>query len=251
MILAGLVLKLGGYGFLRYSTILFPEAHAYFSDIVIYGSLFSALFAGLFALRQFDLKKLIAYASVSHMSLGACALFVYNSYSVVGSLMMLIAHAFTAAALFMAIGFLYLRTGTKHGSYYGGLRYNMPKFTFFLFVCFLANISFPGTINFIAEFLMLLGFFESKSTNFLFIFVLFIVLFLNAAFMLLFYNKVSGSISNSADKVFFDLTPLEVITFALFTLPIFYWGIFPNDFLEVFNNDVRMHRLLTEHKRLY
>ena len=164
VILASLLLKLGGYGFLK---IMLPVTASNFTFIpIVYSlSLCGIVFGSLTTILQIDLKKLIAYSSIAHMSLVVLGLFSFNNYGVYGGVYLMIGHAFVSSGLFLAIGILYDRHHTRLVRYYGGLVQTMPVFAIILFILTLSNISFPGTSNFIGEFLILVGIAHTVSSN--------------------------------------------------------------------------------------
>jgi NADH-quinone oxidoreductase subunit M len=153
---------MGGYGFLRFSLPMFPIATVYFTPLVFTLSLLAALYASLTTLRQIDLKKIIAYSSVAHMSFVTVGIFTLNTQGIEGSIVLMLSHGLVSSALFLCVGILYDRYKTRILKYYGGLVQVMPLFTiFFLFFSF-CNIGFPGTSSFIGELLVLLGSFQSN-----------------------------------------------------------------------------------------
>ena len=160
VILAGILLKMGGYGFLRFSLPMFPLASIYFSPMVFVLSLVAAVYASLTTLRQIDLKKIIAYSSVSHMGFVTIGIFTLTIQGVEGSIILMLSHGLVSSALFLCIGVLYDRHHTRIIKYYGGLVQVMPIFTTFLMFFSFANIGFPGTSSFIGEILVLLGSFQ-------------------------------------------------------------------------------------------
>jgi NADH-quinone oxidoreductase subunit M len=163
VLLAGVLLKLGGYGFLRFSLSLFPNASSYFTPLIYTLSSFGVLYASLSTLQQVDLKKIIAYTSVGHMGLVVAGIFCQNTQGIFGAILLMIAHGITSPALFISIGFLYERYGTRITKYYGGLFHTMPIFSVFFIIFSLANLGLPATSNFVGEFLVLVGCFSSNS----------------------------------------------------------------------------------------
>ena len=160
VILAGILLKMGGYGFLRFSLPMFPLASVYFTPLVFALSLAAAVYASLTTLRQVDLKKIIAYSSVSHMGFVTIGIFTLTVQGIEGSIILMLSHGLVSSALFLCIGVLYDRHHTRIIKYYGGLVQVMPIFTTFLMFFSFANIGFPGTSSFIGEILVLLGSFQ-------------------------------------------------------------------------------------------
>ena len=152
VILAGVLLKLGTYGFVRYSIPLFPEASVYFTPLIYTLSIIGVIYASLTTLRQIDLKKIIAYSSVAHMGFVTLGLFSLNIQGIEGALFLMLSHGFVASALFLCIGVLYDRTHTRLVKYYGGLVHVMPLFSVFFLIFTMGNLSLPGTSSFVGEF---------------------------------------------------------------------------------------------------
>lgn len=158
--LAGILLKLGLYGLLRFSIILFPQATIYYTPMVYAVSVISIVYSSLTALRQLDLKKILAYSSIAHMNFAMLGLFSTSIEGFLGSLVLMISHGFTASALFISIGILYDRYHTKLLPYYGGLATVMPTFSTLFMVFIFSNLGLPGTSSFVGELLIILGSFE-------------------------------------------------------------------------------------------
>jgi proton-translocating NADH-quinone oxidoreductase chain M len=163
VLLAGILLKLGTYGFLRFLIPLFPYASIYFSPFVYMLCIIGIVYISLTTLRQIDLKKIIAYSSIAHMNFAVLGIFSFNLQGIEGSLFLMISHGIVSSALFICVGILYDRYHTRILAYYGGLAYNMPIFSFFFFLFTLANLSLPGTSSFIGEFLIILGIFQTNT----------------------------------------------------------------------------------------
>jgi len=161
VLLAGVLLKLGSFGFLRYSLFLFPQAALSYSWILLSLTSLAVAYSSFSTLRQLDLKRLVAYSSIAHMNYLMGGLFSHNLSAMVGSLLLQTAHGFSSSALFLCIGFLYERYGTRNLFYYGGLATVMPLFLIFFFWFSLANLGFPGTMNFLAELTIFLGLYET------------------------------------------------------------------------------------------
>jgi NADH-quinone oxidoreductase subunit M len=164
VILAGILLKLGGYGFLRVSLPFFPEANAYFTPLVYLMSIIAIIYTSLTTLQQTDLKRVIAYSSVHHMGFVTLGLFTLNLQGIEGSILLMISHGIVSGALFLCIGLLYDRHHTREIGYYGGIVYLMPVYSTIFFFFIMANISLPGTSSFPGEFMVLLGAFQSNTT---------------------------------------------------------------------------------------
>jgi NADH-quinone oxidoreductase subunit M len=161
VILAALLLKLGGYGFIRFLP-LFPYAYSFYSPAVFSLALLSIIFASMAAIRQIDLKKIIAYSSIAHMNLSILGVFSLTYQGLQGSLFLLLSHGLVSSALFFLVGILYDRYYTKLLKYYGGLVVKMPIFSIFFFLFSISNLAFPGTSNFISELLVLIGITEKN-----------------------------------------------------------------------------------------
>jgi NADH:ubiquinone oxidoreductase subunit 4 (subunit M) len=157
VLLAGILLKLGTYGMLRFLLPLFPYANNYFTPFVYLLSVIAIIYISCTALRQIDLKKIIAYASIAHMNYVVLGMFSLNINSYVGSIFLMLSHGLVSSALLFCIGMLYDRYKTRILKYYSGLVHFMPLFSFFFLMFTLANMSFPGSSNFIGEFLILLN----------------------------------------------------------------------------------------------
>lgn len=168
MILAGLLLKLGTYAFLRFSLILFPYANTYYTPVLFTLCILSIVFSSFTAIRQSDFKKIIAYSSIAHMNLVVLGIFSVHFEGLNGSVLQMVSHGFVSCGLFASIGVLYHRYHTRLIQYYSGVNHFMPIFTFFFLILVLANISLPGTSSFVGEFLLFLGiFFYSPFSTFL------------------------------------------------------------------------------------
>jgi NADH-quinone oxidoreductase subunit M len=168
MLLASLLLKLGGYGFLRFSLGMLHEGSAFFAPMVSMLSILGVVYGSLSTIRQIDLKRIIAYSSVAHMNLVMLGLFSYNQQGIEGATYLMVGHGVVSAALFFCVGVLYDRYHSRLLRYYGGLVTVMPLFAAALFMFTLANMSFPGTSNFLGEMLLFLGIFAKNSTVLIF-----------------------------------------------------------------------------------
>jgi NADH-quinone oxidoreductase subunit M len=162
IILASLLLKLGGYGFLRFSIPLFPVATKYYAPAVTILALCSVVYASLATIRQIDIKRIIAYSSIAHMNIAVLGLFSLTQQGIDGAIYIMLSHGIVSGALFFLIGVLYDRYHTRIIFYYGGLVQIMPLFSTVFFFCLIANIGFPGTCNFIGETLAITGIFLSN-----------------------------------------------------------------------------------------
>lgn len=187
VILAGVLLKMGGYGFLRFSLPIFPEASAYFADMVFWLSVVAIIYTSLVALVQSDMKKMIAYSSVAHMGFVTLGIFTATTQGIEGGIFQMISHGLISGALFLCVGVVYDRLHTRDMARYGGLVKNMPKYATLFMVFMLGSVGLPGTSGFVGEFLSLLGAFQVDTVVALFAAT---GVILGAAYMLLLYRKV-------------------------------------------------------------
>jgi len=157
VILAGILLKLGGFGFIRYSLGLFPDASAFFTPFMFVISILGIVYASITTVQQIDLKKIIAYSSVGHMGVVVIGIFSSASISILGSVFLMVSHGIVSGALFLCIGVLYERHHTRIIKYYSGLLTTMPLFSSFFTLFTMANIGLPGTSSFVGEFLVIMG----------------------------------------------------------------------------------------------
>jgi NADH-quinone oxidoreductase subunit M len=230
VILAGVLLKMGGYGFIRFSLNIFPEASYYFSPLVFGLSIIAIIYTSLVALAQSDMKKLIAYSSVAHMGIVTIGIFVVNQQSIEGAMVQMLSHGIVSAALFLCVGVVYDRMHTRKISFYGGLVNRMPRYAVFFMIFTLASIGLPGTSGFVGEFLTILGAF--KFNTFLAFFAATGII-LSAVYMLFLYKRVIfGIITNEKLKTILDLNLREHIIMISLLIIVIIIGIFPNIFLE-------------------
>lgn len=230
VMLAGILLKMGAYGFLRFSLPMFPLATIFFTPFVFVLSLIAAVYASLTTLRQVDLKKIIAYSSVSHMGFVTIGIFTLNIQGLEGSIFLMLSHGLISSALFFCIGILYDRYHTRVIKYYSGFVKVMPIFSiFFLFFSF-ANIGFPGTSSFVGELLVLLGAFQSSVV--LVILISFSVV-LSAAYSIWMFNRIMfGILKLEYFNTFQDVSRKEFMILSLISLLILWMGIYPESFLN-------------------
>nr|YP_011017816.1 NADH dehydrogenase subunit 4 [Campylaephora sungminbooi]WQF69662.1 NADH dehydrogenase subunit 4 [Campylaephora sungminbooi] len=230
VILAGILLKLGGYGFLRFSLPIFPLASVYFTPIVFTLSLIAIIYASLTTLRQIDLKKIIAYSSVSHMGFVTIGIFSFNTQGIEGSIILMLSHGLVSSALFLCIGVLYDRYKTRIIKYFGGLVHVMPIFISFYFFFSFSNIAFPGTSSFIGEILVLLGCIKINLT--LTFFMTFGVI-LSAGYSIWLLNRLSfGPLKLTHFYWHQDVSRREFWILFPLTLLIFWMGIYPFSFVS-------------------
>ena len=229
IILAGILLKLGGYGFLRFSLPLFPEASDFFTPFIFILSLISIIYISILALSQKNIKKLIAYSSVAHMGFVTLGIFSRNLEGLQGAVFQMISHGLISAALFLSAGSLIDRMQTKNIDDFGGLWKQMPIFSIFFLVYCLGAISFPGTTGFISEFLVLLGVFK---INFLISFLAAFGIILSPCYILWLYNRVCFGNNNYTGIS--DLNTKDTLVFFIFLLLIIILGIYPNLLISVY-----------------
>lgn len=225
VILAAILLKMGGYGFLRFSLPMFPEASAMFAPLVFTLSVVAIIYTSLVALMQEDMKKLIAYSSVAHMGFVTMGIFAMNQEGVQGAIFQMLSHGLVSGALFLCVGVIYDRMHTREIDAYGGLVNNMPKYATVFMIFTMANVGLPGTSGFIGEFLTMLGVFKVNT------WVAFFAatgVILSAAYALWLYRRVIfGALTKDSLKNLLDLSPREkAIIYPLVVLVIFF-GVYP------------------------
>jgi NADH-quinone oxidoreductase subunit M len=237
VILAGVLLKMGGYGFLRFSIPMFPEATEYFTPLVYTLSVVAIIYTSLVALAQEDMKKLIAYSSVAHMGFVTIGMFTLNTQGVEGSIFQMLSHGIVSGALFLCVGVVYDRLHTREIARYGGVVNNMPKYALVFMIMMLASVGLPGTSGFVGEFLILLGAFQDNT------WVAMLAttgIILGAAYMLWLYRRVVfGRITRDDVRAMVDLEPREIAIFAPLILVVLWMGIYPNSFLHVTSASVQ------------
>ncbi len=226
VILAGILLKLGGYGFIRFSLCLFPEASAFFTPLIYTISVFGVIYASLTTIQQIDLKKIIAYSSVGHMGLVTIGIFSGNFQGILGSILLMISHGIVSGALFLCIGVLYERHHTRIVKYYSGLIHTMPLFVVCFIIFTLGNIGLPATSSFVGEILIMFGCFESNSWVAL---LSGTGMVLGVGYSLWLCNRIAfGNIKQYSIIEFKDLTRREFYLFVPFVLLTFIVGLYPN-----------------------
>ena len=236
ILLAGILLKLGSYGFIRFSLPLLPKACFYFVPIVHTMSVIGVIYSSFTAIRQTDFKRIIAYTSIAHMNLVVLGIFSLNNIGIGGAILQSVSHGFVASALFLIIGIVYERHHTRTVQYYGGLVHTMPIYTSIFLFFTLANIGFPGTSNFIGEFLLLAGSFKTNtSTGFLGA----TGMVLGGCYALWLFNRISfGNLKNQYCKKFFDLNKREMFVFMPLILGTIVLGLWPKVVLNTINMSV-------------
>ena len=241
VILAAILLKLGGYGFIRFNLSILPDASIFFTPLIYFLSVVAVIYTSFIALVQNDMKKLIAYSSVAHMGFVTIGIFSANIQGIHGAILQMISHGLISAALFFSIGSIYNRYNTKDIGYFGGLISVMPKFAVFFLIFSLGSIGFPGSSGFIGEFLTLLAVF---SKNTLIACLASVGIILAAAYMLKLYKKVFlGEINNNVLSVKDDLRINEIIVFSMLVILIILIGIKPNLLLDFSTSSIE--RIIT------
>ncbi|ATP12386.1 NADH-quinone oxidoreductase subunit M [Bartonella henselae] len=230
VILAGVLLKLGGYGFLRFSLPMFPLASADFAPLVFTLSVSAIIYTSLVALVQNDIKKLIAYSSIAHMGYVTMGIFAANEQAIQGAIYQMLSHGIVSAALFLCVGVIYDRLHTREISAFGGLVNNMPKYAVIFLIFTMANVGLPGSSGFLGEFLTLIGVFQ---VNKLVVIFATTGVILSAAYALYLYRRVVfGSLDKENLKVLIDLSSREkFILYPMVILTIFF-GIYPTPILK-------------------
>lgn len=230
VILAGVLLKMGGYGFLRFSLPMFPEATEHFAWLVFSLSIIAVIYTSLVALVQQDIKKLIAYSSVAHMGFVTIGIFLLNTNGIEGAIFTMLSHGIVSAALFLAVGVVYDRLHTREISRYGGLAINMKVYATVFVIFSLASVGLPGTSGFIGELLVLNG---AYTYNSWIAFGAATGLILGAAYMLYLVRRfIFGELDKDDVKAMPDLNLREKLIFAPLIAIVFWMGIYPNSFLE-------------------
>ncbi len=243
IILAGVLLKMGGYGFLRFSIPMFPDATAYFTDMVYVLSIIAIIYTSLVALVQHDMKKLIAYSSVAHMGFVTLGLFTLTTQGVEGGIFQMISHGLISGALFLCVGVVYDRLHTREIDRYGGIVKNMPRYATVFMILMLGSVGLPGTSGFVGEFLVLLGAFQ---TNTVIAALAATGVILGAAYMLMLYRKVvfGPRINDDALKMP-DVNKRELGLLVPIVLLVLWLGVFPNTVLDKIGPSV--DKLITDY----
>ncbi len=236
VILAGVLLKLGGYGFIRFSLPMFPEASAQFAWLVFALSMIAVVVTSLIALVQHDMKKLIAYSSVAHMAIVTVGLFSFNVQGLEGSMIVMLSHGLVSGALFLCVGVIYDRLHTREIDRYGGLSINMPAYATLFLLFTMASIGLPGTSGFVGEFLSLAGIYQVSSTV---AFVCTTGIILGAGYMLYLYRRVAFGEQKNADAAAMpDLTMREYALLTPIAAVVLWMGIYPESFLAPMRADI-------------
>jgi NADH-quinone oxidoreductase subunit M len=236
VVLAAILLKLGAYGFVRFTLPILPDASRELAWLMIALSLIAVGYIGLVALVQTDMKKLIAYSSISHMGFVTLGFFIFNAYGVEGALVQSISHGFVSAALFFCVGVLYDRMHTRMISDYGGVVNTMPKFAALMMLFAMANSGLPATSGFVGEFMVIMG---AMQANFWLAFVAATTLVFGAAYTLWMYKRVMfGPVANAHVAALKDLNSRETIVLGALAVAVLFMGVYPLPFTEVMHASV-------------
>jgi NADH-quinone oxidoreductase subunit M len=235
-VLAAIMLKLGAYGFVRFSLPILPDASRELAWLMIALSLIAVVYIGLVALVQTDLKKLIAYSSIAHMGFVTLGFFLFNAWGVEGALVQMISHGFVSAAMFLCVGVLYDRMHTRMIADYGGVVNTMPRFATLLMLFAMANCGLPGTSGFVGEFMVIMG---AMQANFWLAFAAATTLVFGAAYTLWMYKRVMfGAVANDHVAALKDLEPRELVVLGLLAAAVLAMGLFPLPLTEVMHASV-------------
>lgn len=238
VILAGVLLKLGTYGFLRFSFPLFPEASFYFAPIVYFLAIIGIVYTSFTAIRQTDFKRIIAYTSVAHMNLVMVGLFSFNTIGLEGAILQSLSHGFVASALFIIIGVVYERHHTRMVKYYGGLVHVMPLYTFIFLFFTMSNIGLPGTGSFVGEFLILAGSFKTNTSA---TFISATSMIIGGCYSLWLFNRISyGNLKIQYLKDYIDINKREMFIFLPLIFGTMLTGLYPEFFLNSMHMSVNM-----------
>src|SRR6266516_927225 len=241
-VLAAILLKLGAYGFVRFSLPILPDASHYLAGFMITLSLIAIVYIGLVALVQTDMKKLIAYSSISHMGFVTLGFFIFNAYGMEGGLVQMISHGFVSAALFLCVGVLYDRMHSRLIGDYGGVVNTMPKFAAFAMLFAMANAALPGTSGFVGEFLVILA---AVKANFWLGFLAATIMILGAAYTLWMNKRVwFGEVANPRVGALVDVSMREFWLLATLVAAVLAIGVYPKPFTDVMHASVA--QLLTQ-----
>ena len=250
VLLAAILLKMAGYGFIRFSIGLFPIASEYFVPLIFTLSLIAILYTSFVALMQEDMKKLIAYSSVAHMGFVTMGIFTMTMQGIEGSIFQMISHGIISAALFLCVGVVYERMHTREINKYGGIVTVMPRYAVVFMIFTLGALGLPGTTGFIGEFLILLGTFR---VNFIVATIASLGVILGAAYMLWLYRRVVfGEITNTEVKKLVDLNKSEMIILTVLAVVTIFFGVYPDPLLtttsasvegliDLFNTNIKVY----------
>jgi len=244
VVLAAILLKMAGYGFIRFSLGLFPLASYYFTPMVFTLSVIAIIYTSLVALMQDDMKKLIAYSSVAHMGFVTIGIFSITKQGLDGSIVQMISHGLISAGLFLSVGVIYDRYHSRMISSYSGLVNIMPKYAFILMIFTLASLGLPGTSGFVGEFLILIGVFQISAITAI---MASLGIILAAAYMLWLYKRIIfGRLINEQMKVMKDINKAETYIFAPLIFLILYFGFYPDPFFSTI--DISVNELIKNYQ---
>ena len=236
VILAGVLLKMGGYGFIRFSLPMFPQASADLVWVIFGLSMIAVVVTSLIALVQHDMKKLIAYSSVAHMAFVTIGLFAFNRQGIEGAMMVMLSHGLVSGALFLCVGVIYDRLHTREIDRYGGLSNNMPKYALFFMLFTMASVGLPGTSGFVGEFLALVGAYNANSWVAA---VATTGIILGAGYMLYLYRRVAfGEAKNPDASAMVDLSTREFLLLAPIAAVVLWMGVYPESFMAPMRRDI-------------
>lgn len=236
VVLAAIMLKLGAYGFLRFSMPILPDASHSLSGFMIVLSLIAVVYIGLVALVQNDMKKLIAYSSISHMGFVTLGFFIFNNLGMEGALVQMISHGFISGAMFLCVGVMYDRMHSRQISDYGGVANRMPMFAAFFMLFAMANSGLPGTSGFVGEFMVILA---AVKVNFWYGFLAATTLIFGAAYTLWMYKRVVfGAVANAHVEHLTDISKREFLVLGLLAIAVLGMGVYPLPFTEVMHASV-------------
>lgn len=242
VVLAAIMLKVGAYGFIRFSMPIAPDASHELAGFMIALSLIAVVYIGLVALTQADMKKLIAYSSISHMGFVTLGFFIFNAYGMEGALLQMISHGFVAGALFLCIGVMYDRVHSRQIVDYGGVVNTMPVFAAFFMLFAMANSGLPGTSGFVGEFMVIMG---AVKVNFWYAFAAASTLVFGAAYTLWMYKRVVfGAVANDHVKHLHDIGAREILVMSVLAISVLVMGLYPLPLSEIMHasvNDLLVH----------
>jgi len=240
VLLAGILLKLGVYGFLRFSLLLFFDASVYFSPLIYLLGTIGIIYASMTAIRQTDLKRILAYSSIAHMNLVTLGIFSFTILGFEGAVLQSLSHGFVSGGLFFLVGVVYERYHSRSLFYYTGLAHTMPVYALILFVFTLANIALPGTSSFVGEFLLLIGVFKK---NVIVCIISALSVILGGAYSLWLYNRIIfGNLSAYALLGYRDVDFREISVLSPLFLLIFIMGVYPHIFIDLIRFSVSFFR---------
>ncbi len=236
VVLAAILLKLGGYGFLRFSLPIVPDASHYLANMMIVLSLIAVVYIGLVAIMQADMKKLIAYSSVAHMGFVTLGFFMFSSMGIEGAMVQMVSHGFISGAMFLCVGVLYDRLHSRQIADYGGVVNKMSAFAAFFMLFAMANAGLPGTSGFVGEFMVIMG---TMKVSFWYAFLAALTLILGAAYTLWMYKRVVfGQVTNAAVEELNDISKREFVLLAILAMMVLWLGVYPYPLTDVMHTTI-------------